>query len=1217
MAQPILNGATPSAPAFVHLKVHSAYSLLEGAITIPRLAKLAAAAGFPAVGLTDTGNLFGALEFSDKLADAGIQPIVGCTLQVDFGDRPANGLQRNGANQPRSQPAGALAVIAANPEGWQNLMKLSSCAFFDAGEDEAPHIEIERLEAHGAGLIALTGGPDGPVQRALREGQKDVALQRLRALEKVFGDRLYIEVQRHGLKHEIETEPDLLDLAYARALPIVATNEVYFAAPDDYEAHDVLLCIAEGRYVTEDNRRRLSREHFFKTAEQMAELFADLPEALANSVEIAKRCAFRPTGRKPILPRYVKADANASEEELLKLETAELRAQAEAGLKTRLAASPPAPGFTAEDYSKRLDFEIGVISKMKFPGYFLIVADFIKWAKANGIPVGPGRGSGAGSVVAWSLTITDLDPLRFGLLFERFLNPERISMPDFDIDFCQDRRDEVIRYVQGKYGADRVAQIITHGKLQARAVLRDVGRVLQMPYGQVDKLCKLVPNNPANPVTLPQAIEGEPKLQEARDAEPVVARLLEIAQKLEGLYRHASTHAAGMVIGDRPLDELVPLYRDPKSSFPITQYNWKLVEAAGLVKFDFLGLKTLTVLQKAVQLIKRGRGIDIDLLEIPLDDRKTYELLARADTVGVFQLEGAGVRDCLKRLKPDRFEDIMAMTALYRPGPMDNIPTYINRKHGEEPVDCLHPMLEPILKETYGVIIYQEQVLKIAQVMAGYSLGQADILRKAMGKKDKAIMAKQQAEFVAGAVKKGVDRNDASFIFELVDKFAGYGFNKAHTAAYAHVAYYTAYLKANYREEFLAASMTLDSGNTDKLAMFTAEAAKAGIRILPPCINASDVDFLAVPPAPPSPRLRAEGRGEGQPQAPAPASAPRPDPLPMKDAERETERGAIRYSLAALKNIGTSAVSSIVAEREGHGPFKDLSDFAGRLNAKALNKRALETLAAAGAFDALEPNRALVHGNVEQMLAFANRQAANAAQGTADLFGGGGTARPQVDMRPQKVWTPMERLQHEFEAVGFFLSGHPLDAYRSVLGKLGTVTFAELEARADRGAAAGRLAGIVVSARERRSQKGNKFAFALFSEPTGQFEAVIFSDVLAASRHLLEPGKAVLVTVEGERDGEALKLRAQAVQSLDEAAEGMQRGLKVVLDGRALKGNGSWLEELKAALKPGGKGIVCLSMLLDDRAREVEIAVPGRFDVSPAQKGAIATVPGVLQVVDI
>jgi DNA polymerase-3 subunit alpha len=802
--------------------------------------------------------------------------------------------------------------------------------------------------------------------------------------------------------------------------------------------------------------------------------------------------------------------------------------------------------------------------------------------------VGPGRGSGAGSVVAWALTITDLDPLRFGLLFERFLNPERVSMPDFDIDFCQDRRDEVIRYVQQKYGADRVAQIITHGKLQARAVLRDVGRVLQMPYGQVDKLCKLVPNNPANPVTLAQAIEDEPKLEEARDSDPMVARLLEIAQKLEGLYRHASTHAAGMVIGDRPLDELVPLYRDPKSSFPITQFNWKLVEAAGLVKFDFLGLKTLTVLQKAVTLIKRGRGVEIDLLAVPLNDRKSYELLAKADTAGVFQLESTGMRESLKRLRPDRFEDIIAMVALYRPGPMDNIPTYISRKHGEEEVDCLHPLLEPILKETYGVIIYQEQVMQIAQAMAGYSLGEADLLRRAMGKKDKNEMAKQKSRFVEGATKNGVKKADAEYIFELVDKFAGYGFNKSHAAAYALVSYHTAYLKANYREEFLAASMTLDMGNTDKLAMFTAEARKSGIAIDPPCINASEVDFLP--------------------------------------AEKR-----IRYSLAALKNIGAQAVQSLVAERAANGPFADLSDFAGRCDPKALNKRALETLAAAGAFDGIERNRALVQGNVDAMLAFANRTAENAAQGTGDLFGGG-EARARVDLRPVKNWTPMEKLQHEFDAVGFFLSGHPLDAYAGILGKLGVVSFSELEARADRGATASRLAGVVVNARERRSQKGNKFAFAMFSEPTGQFEAVIFSETLAQSRHLLEPGTAVIVNVEGERDGEALKLRAQSIESLDKAAEGVQRGVKVVLDGRRLRGgaagaaagaNGSPggsngpLADLKALLKPNGKGTICLSIALEEKGREAEIALPGLFDISPAQKGAISTLPGVLEVLDV
>jgi DNA polymerase III subunit alpha len=1167
--------AAAAAPSFVHLKVHSAYSLLEGALTIPRLAKLAAALGFPALGLTDTNNLFGALEFSDKLADAGLQPIVGCTLQVDFADQPVKGGHaRAHSGQPRAQKAGALALFASNEAGYQNLMKLGSCAYFDPAEDDTPHVRIERLQAYGAGLIALTGGPDGPIDRVLRDDQHDVALARLKLLQRIFADRLYVEVQRHGLQHEIDTEPALLAIAYAHELPLVASNEVYFATADDYEAHDALLCIAEGTYVVEDNRRRLSREHCFKTAEQMVELFGDLPEALANSVEIAKRCAFRPKGRRPILPRFVATARGASEAEQAKLEEAELRAQAEAGLKVRLADNPLAPGYSLADYQKRLAFEVDVIARMKFPGYFLIVADFIKWAKANGIPVGPGRGSGAGSLVAWSLTITDLDPLRFGLLFERFLNPERISMPDFDIDFCQDRRDEVIRYVQSKYGADRVAQIITHGKLQARAVLRDVGRVLQMPYGQIDKLCKLVPNNPANPVGLAQAIAGEPKLQEARQSEPLVARLLEIAQKLEGLYRHASTHAAGMVIGDRPLNELVPLYRDPKSSFPITQFNWKLVEAAGLVKFDFLGLKTLTVLQKAVAMIKRVRGIDIHLSTLPLDDRKTFELLARADTVGVFQLEGTGVRESLKRLKPDRFEDIMAMTALYRPGPMDNIPTYINRKHGDEPVDCMHAMLEPILKETYGVIIYQEQVLQIAQVMAGYSLGQADILRKAMGKKDKAIMAKQQAEFVAGAVKKGVKKEEAAYIFELVDKFAGYGFNKAHTAAYAHVAYYTAYLKAHYREEFLAASMTLDMGNTDKLAMYTSEAKKSGIAIRPPCVNASEVDFKA-------------------------------------------ETKAIRYSLAALKNIGAQAVEGLVAERAANGSFKDLSDFAARCNTKALNKRGLETLAAAGAFDALESNRALVHGNVDQLLAFASRLAANKAQGTSDLFGGGDAARAAVDLRSAKPWMPMERLQYEFEAVGFFLSGHPIEAYASMLPKIGVVSYAELEARSERGVVAGRLAGIVVSARERRSQKGNKFAFAKFSEPTGQFEAVIFSETLAAARHVLEAGTSVVVTVEGERDGETLKLRALGVESLEAAAKNVQRGMKVVLDPRMIEAAKLPLDEIKALLTPGGKGSVCLSVVLQEKGREVEFAVPGRFEISPVQKGAISTVPGVLEVVDI
>ncbi len=1169
-------------PKFIHLKVHSAYSLLEGALPIEKLAKLSVGYGYPALGLTDTNNLFGALEFSEKLWDAGVQPITGCTIDLDFGDIADTSIPalRAATNAPRATSAGKIALLAMDGDGYANLMRLSKSLYFECAADEPVHIKIAKLEEASAGLICLTGGPEGPIDKALLDSQNERALERLRSLEKIFGNRLYVELQRHGRESEARVEPQLIELAYKRSLPLVATNECYFASRNDFEAHDALLCIAEGRFVVEDDRRRATAEHYFKSPDEMAVLFADLPEALANTVEIALRCAFRTKGRKPILPRFVKTDDSVSELEHFRAEAAELKKQARLGLKVRLETMGRAEGFSAEDYEKRLAYEVDVITQMKFPGYFLIVADFIKWSKTNGIPVGPGRGSGAGSLVAYALTITDLDPLRFGLLFERFLNPERVSMPDFDIDFCQEKRDRVIEYVQQKYGAGRVAQIITHGKLQARAVLRDVGRVLQMPYGQVDRLCKLVPNNPASPVTLREAIDGEPKLQEERDREPIVAHLLEIAEKLEGLYRHASTHAAGIVIGDRPLEELVPLYRDPKSHFPITQFNWKMVEAAGLVKFDFLGLKTLTVLEKAVQLVKRGRGVAVDLPALPLDDKKSYDILARADTAGVFQLESTGMRESLKRLKPDRFEDIIAMVALYRPGPMDNIPTYINRKHGEEPVDCLHPMLEGILKETYGVIIYQEQVIQIAQVMGGYTLGQADLLRRAMGKKDKKEMAAQQARFVEGAMAKGVKKEDAATIFELVDKFAGYGFNKSHAAAYALVSYHTAYMKANFREEFLAASMTLDMGNTDKLAMFAGEARKSGIILMPPCANESGVDFGAIPP---------------------------------KDGERA---GAIRYSLAALKNIGAGAVETIVKEREENGRYASLADFAHRLDPKALNKRGLETLAKAGAFDIFEGNRALVAANTDAMLALAQRRSSDNAQGIVDLFGGGGNKAPELALRGTSTWTPMERLAAEFEAVGFYLSGHPLDQYEKALAKLGVRRFVEFEALTARGATAGRLAGIVISARERRSQKGNKFAFAMFSDMTGQFEAVIFSDTLAVCRDLLEPGTPVIISVEAERDGETLKMRVQGLEALDKAAAAIPRNLRVVLDSGLLASGKASMASVRALMKPSGArgGEIRLVLPLEERDRELEFVLPGRYEISPQDTNRLAVMPGVVKV---
>src|SRR5215204_1843771 len=786
-----------SSAGFVHLHVHSAYSLLKGSIKIAKLGELAKADRQPALALTDTDNMFGALEFSDKMAGYGIQPIVGCELAVDFGDQDPNA-----RNALASAPS-RIVLLAARERGYRSLMRLNSRAFLETPIHQSPHIKLEWLEGDAEDLIALTGGPDGPISLALHGDHAALAASRCDRLASLFGDRLYVELQRHGIDKERRAESGLIDLAYAKGLPLVATNEPYFAANDDYEAHDALLCIAAGKLIAETDREQLTPDHRFKTRAEMAVLFADIPEALASTVEIAERCSFRPKTRKPILPRFTVGAGSGSDAEAE--EAAELTRQAGEGLARRLQVHGLSPGTTEEDYQQRLAFEIDVINRMNYAGYFLIVSDFIKWAKSHDIPVGPGRGSGAGSLVAYSLTITDLDPIRFGLLFERFLNPERVSMPDFDIDFCVDGRERVIRYVQERYGETQVAQIITFGTLLARGVLRDVGRVLEMPYGQVDKLTKLVPQNPASPVSLKQAIADEPKLQSAADEEPVVARLLAIAQKLEGLHRHASTHAAGVVIGDRPLEELVPLYRDPKSGMRVTQFNMKWVEQAGLVKFDFLGLTTLTVLRTAVDLL-RARGVEIDLSSLPLDHPRTYEMLGRGETVGVFQVEGSGMRKALVDMRADRFEDLIALLALYRPGPMANIPVYCERKLGKDEGGkehwYPHAKLEPILRETFGIIVYQEQVMEVSKLLAGYSLGEADLLRRAMGKKIKAEMDAQRERFVSGAVERGLSKAQASEIFDLLAKFADYGFNKSHAAAYALIAYQTAYLKANHPVEF-------------------------------------------------------------------------------------------------------------------------------------------------------------------------------------------------------------------------------------------------------------------------------------------------------------------------------------------------------------------------------------------------------------------------------
>jgi DNA polymerase-3 subunit alpha len=1142
---------------FVHLRVHSAYSLLEGALTIQKLAALARADEAPALALTDSNNLFGALEFSEAMAEVGVQPIIGVTLSLTFATERQSSL---GAEQRGPRIEGRIALLAKDANGYANLMRLSTDAYFAASETGEAVTPLAELAARAEGLIALTGGAEGVIDLPLAEGNPELARSRLETLKALFGDRLYVELQRHNLPQERAVETQLLNLAYDLDIPIVATNEPYFATQEDFEAHDALLCIAEGSYVAVDDRRRLSPEHYFKTAAEMRRLFADLPEALDNTIEIARRCAFRPEERMPILPPFLTGGAATSA--LAETEAAELRRQSEAGLKERIAQHGLAPGYDASAYAERLACELDVITGMNYQGYFLIVADFIKWTKAQGIPVGPGRGSGAGSLVAYALTITDLDPIRFGLLFERFLNPERVSMPDFDIDFCQDRRDEVIAYVRERYGAERVAHIITFGKLQARAVLRDVGRVLQMPYGQVDRLCKLVPMNPANPITLPQAIAAEPRLQEARNAEPIVAKLLDIGQRLEGLYRHASTHAAGVVIADRPLIELVPLYRDARAQLPATQFSMKWAEAAGLVKFDFLGLKTLTVIETARELIGR-RGIELDAAKLPLDDPAAYALLQRGDTVGVFQLEGQGMRDALRKLKPDRFEDIIAIVALYRPGPMDNIDSYVNRKHGREGIESLHPMIEPILKETYGVIIYQEQVMQIAQVLSGFSLGEADLLRRAMGKKIKKEMAAQKTRFVEGAVGNGVDRARAEYIFELVAKFAGYGFNKSHAAAYALIAYQTAYLKANYPTEFIAASMTLDIGNADKLNSFAQEARRLGLRVEPPSVNRSEVGFMP-------------------------------------------SDGAIRYSLAALKNVGRHAVEHICEERKAKGPFRDVPDFARRINPRFINKRALETLAAAGALDELGTDRATAFANVDRMIAAGNRSLETIAEGQNDLFSGAHHAPPAIELRPAKPWIPTDRLSKEFEAVGFFLTGHPLDDYKDALEALGAEPWIEFAAKARTRRVVGTLAGTVLYSRERKGKSGNAYAFVAFSDPTGQFEAVVFSEALAASRALLEPGTAVLLDVEAEADGESVKVRVQKLASLDKAAEACHAGMKIYLDGtRALA---PLAEQVGSR---GGEGQFRLVLRIDEIKREVEFVLPQGIDATPKQRSALKLVEGV------
>jgi DNA polymerase-3 subunit alpha len=1151
---------------FVHLRVHSAYSLSEGAIKVKDLIKLCKKQKMPAVAVTDTGNLFGALEFATAAADEGIQPIIGVQLGIKRAVAPTPG--RPGLRNEPDQ----LVLLAQTEDGYANLLKLVSQGCLENDEGNVAILPIEALSGHTDGIIALTGGLAGTVGRLLAEGQNSAAEVALQHLAGLFPGRLYVELMRHGTNDEKRIEAPLVAMADAMDLPLVATNECFFADDGMYEAHDALLCIAGGTYVSEENRRRVTPEHRFKSAAEMRALFADLPDAVDNTMVIAQRCSFLLKTRKPLLPAF-QSEAGRSEAE-------ELRAQAVEGLERRLELvltpdmDQASRNATRQLYFERLDFELNVITQMKFPGYFLIVADFIKWAKNHDIPVGPGRGSGAGSVVAWSLTITDLDPLRFGLLFERFLNPERVSMPDFDIDFCQDRRDEVISYVQQRYGRDRVAQIITFGKLQARAVLRDVGRVLQMPYGQVDKICKMVPNNPANPVTLAQAIESEPLLKAMREEDESVGRLMDMAQKLEGLYRHASTHAAGVVISDRPLTELVPLIRDQKSAMLVTQFNMKYVEQAGLVKFDFLGLTTLTILQRAVELLK-AQDIAIDLGTLSLEDKPSFDLMSRGDTVGVFQVEGTGMRDTIKRIKPDRLEDVIALISLYRPGPMDNIPQYIKVKNGEEKPDYLHPLLEPTLKETFGIIVYQEQVMQIAQILSGYSLGGADLLRRAMGKKIKSEMAAQRELFIAGAKERGVDGPQAGEIFDLVDKFAGYGFNKSHAAAYALVSYQTAYLKANYPVEFIAACMAYSIANTDKLNVFRQEMERLGIKLLPPDINKSTETFAV-------------------------------EILP--DGSK-----AVRYALAAIRNVGGPAMKLLVAERTKKGPFKDIFDVMRRADAGVLNKRQMESLINAGAFDQMDKNRAKLFAAVDLLVRYGANAADERKSGQNNLFGGGGGPADTPKLPNVQAHDSLEQLRLEFEAIGFYLSAHPLDRYAKALARLGVITHRQMMERATRGSGTMRfrVPGIVTARQERTSARGKRYAFLGMTDTTGSYEVTVFSEILAVNREIMVAGQALIVTIDVQKTGDEIRLTCQGIEPLDKAVEKSAAGLKILLD------SGEGVPGLRDILSREQQGRGQVSIVVTEPAREIEIKLPGAWTITEKSRSAIGALPGIVEVQEL
>ncbi|MBW1680400.1 MAG: DNA polymerase III subunit alpha [Deltaproteobacteria bacterium] len=1086
-----------SEASFVHLHVHTEYSLLDGAIRIERMIEKANNLGMKAVSLTDHGNMFGAVHFYEQTSKAGLQPIIGCEVYVAPGDR------RDRSPAPEGAPnAFHLILLVMDEVGYRNLSKLVTLGHLE-GFYYHPRVDMALLREYNSGLIALSACLKGEVPFHLRAGRPDRARDKALELARIFdGERFFLEVQANNLPEQRELNEALKELGRELSLPLVATNDCHYLNKEDAEAHDVLLCIQTGKTVEDEKRLRFSAsEFYFKSRSEMAEALPGFEDALDNTALVASRCRYEMEFGRYKYPVF-KVPEGRSLEELL-------AHRARRGLEERLAEKEEEgealPPEKVEEYRKRLEYEIETIQRMGFSGYFLIVADFIDYARRRGIPVGPGRGSAAGSLAAYSLRITNIDPITYGLLFERFLNPDRISMPDIDIDFCMEGRDEVIRYVAEKYGRENVGQIITFGTMKARGVIRDVGRSLNIPLGEVDRIAKMVPEGPG--VTLERAIAEEPDLRQLEESEGPARRLLQISRSLEGLARHASTHACGVVIADKPLVEYLPLFKGSKDEV-MTQYTMELIEKLGLIKFDFLGLKTLTVIKHAVRLIEETEGVRIDVERIPLDDEAAYRLCCEGRTTGVFQLESSGMKELLRNLRPEVFEDLIALVALYRPGPLGSnmVTDFINGKHGKTEVSYLLPQLEPILKETYGVILYQEQVMKIAQVLARYSMAEADELRKAVGKKKPEVLARHRERFIRGSTENGVDRKVAEHIFSLIDKFGGYGFNKSHSAAYALIAYQTAYLKAHYPVQFMAALLSQDMGNQDKTIKNIAECRDMGIEILPPDINESQADFAV-------------------------------------------SRGRIRFGLAAVKNVGLKAVESMIEERAANGPFRDLLDFCRRVDGAKVNRRVIESLIQCGAFDSMEDNRARLLAGLEDVMRFcgANHDPNQLSIfGSIDLGSGGG-AGALVELPDVEDWEEKERLRREKEALGFYITGHPMGRFAEELSRLGVCTLEDLPGQKDK--ARIQIAGVVESMKVKRTRKGDKMATLTLEDLTGYAEVILFPEAFARYAPLLKSDDPLFVTGSTEINENTSKVIAQEITTLDAVRRRSVQAVEIPLDG--------------------------------------------------------------------